>query len=438
MDYKEAMEYLDSVQKYGISPGLDSIRTLCERLGNPQAGLSFVHVAGTNGKGSVLAFISTVLKEAGYRTGRYISPVIFNYRERIQVNGRPVTKKALCGCLDRIKEAIAQMEADGLPHPTPFEIETAMAFCYFKEMNCDIVVLETGLGGLLDATNIITGTLTAVLTSISMDHMALLGDTLKEIAANKAGIIKPCCTVVSAAQKPEALAILQKRAEELGCPFHSIDEKKITKIRYGVERQRFSYGGYQDLEITLAGQHQIGNAALAIEALLSLGEKGFPVTERQLRRGLARTKWPGRFEVIAKRPYFIVDGAHNEDAAAKLAQSVRFYFTNRRIIYIIGILRDKEYDRILEETCELAEHIIAVTAPDNPRAMPACELAGEALRFHPGVTAADSLEEAVELAYLLADRDSVIIAFGSLSYLGKLIHIVENRDKFRSDVHGKS
>lgn len=438
MDYREAMEYVDSVQKYGIAPGLDNIRNLCERLGNPQEGLNFVHIAGTNGKGSVLAFVSTVLKEAGYQTGRYISPVIFNYRERIQVNARPITKKAVCGCLERIREVITQMEEEGLTHPTPFEIETAMAFLYFKEQNCDVVVLETGLGGLLDATNIITGTKTAVFASISLDHMSILGDTLEKIAENKAGIIKKGCHVVSACQTPEVLTVLRRRAEEEGCPFAAVERTGITKIRYGVEKQTFSYGGYRDIRITLAGRYQIENAALAVEVIEDLGKNGFSITEKQWRRGLEKTVWPGRFQVIAKKPLFLVDGAHNEDAAKKLAESVRFYFTNKRIVYIMGILRDKEYDKIIQETQELAAQIITVTTPGNKRAMSAYDLAREISVYHKEVTASDSLEEAVELAYLLADKDSVILAFGSLSYLGDLIHIVENRDKIRSDAHGKS
>lgn len=440
MNYKEAMEYIEDINKYGSALGLENMRELCERLGNPQEELRFVHIAGTNGKGSVLAYISTILKKAGYRTGRYISPVIFNYRERIQLNGRPITKQALCECLEPVKAAAQQMAEEGLPHPTPFEIETALAFCYFKKTQCDIVVLETGLGGALDATNIITTAVAAVFTAISMDHMQYLGDTLKEIAESKAGIIKNGCYVISAAQQPEVMETIGRRAKEKGSPFYPLELQKLGRIKYGVEKQRFSYGGYKDLEITLAGKHQIENAALAVQVMEALNRDGYPIGERALRKGLLDTVWKGRFSVIARKPYFIVDGAHNEDAAKRLAESVRFYFTftNRRIIYIMGILRDKEYDKIIRETYELAEHIITVTPPHNPRAMQAYELAKEAQQYHGSVTAADSLEEAVELGYMLADKDSVIIAFGSLSYLGALTGIVENRDKIRSDSHGKS
>lgn len=438
MEYKEAMEYMEEVNRYGSELGLDNMRELCGRLGNPQNELRFIHIAGTNGKGSVVAYLSTIYKTAGYKTGRYISPVIFEYRERIQVNGRPITKKALCECLYQIREAIDEMLKEGLKHPTPFEIETAMAFLYFKKMECDIVILETGLGGLTDATNIVATAIAAVFTSISMDHMQYLGKTQEEIAENKAGIIKNGCYVISMEQKPEVLPVLKERAKDCGSSFSAVDADKITRVKYGVEKQRFSYGGFKDLEIRLAGQYQIVNAALAVEVVKILSPADYPVKEKELRKGLVQTVWPGRFMVIGKRPLFIADGAHNEDAARKLAESIRFYFTNKKIIYIMGILRDKEYDKIIRETYELAADIITVTAPDNPRAMHAYDLAKEVREFHPRVTASDSLEEAVELSYLLADKDSVIIAFGSLSYLGALIEIVENRDKIRSDSHGKS
>ncbi len=428
MKYQEAMEYMKDVGQYGSVLGLDNMKELCARLGNPQDELTFIHIAGTNGKGSVLAYLSTIFKTAGYRTGRYISPVIFEYREHIQVNNRPITKVAFCDCLEEIADAIEGIKRDSLPHPTPFEIETAMAFLYFKKVKCDIVILETGLGGLTDATNIISTAAACVFTSISMDHMQYLGGTLEEIAEKKAGIIKNDCYVISMPQEPIVLDVIRKRAEEKNNPFFPVDEEKISRVKYGVEKQRFSYGQYRDLEITLAGKHQISNAALAVEVVERL-KKRYPIEEKVLRKGLLHTLWRGRFSVIGKKPLFIVDGAHNEDAAKKLAESIRFYFTNKKIIYIMGVLRDKEYDKIIRETYELAQDIITITPPKNERALHAYDLAKEVQEYHPRVTVADSLEEAVELSYLLSDKNSVIIAFGSLSYLGDLIHIVENRDK---------
>jgi len=438
MNYKDALIYIEEIGKYGSVPGLDSIKELCRRLGNPQEELSFVHIAGTNGKGSVLAYISTVLQEAGYRVGRYLSPTIFDYRERIQVGGRMISREGLCRHLEKVRKAAEDMAAAGKPHPTAFEIETALAFLYFQEKKCDIVVLETGLGGSLDATNLVTTTVISVLTSISRDHMAFLGETLSEIAENKAGIIKEGVPVVSMEQEPEAMRVIQQTAEKKSSRLIVASKEEAKNIHYGVEKQKFDYKQYKKIEITLIGQYQIDNCILAIEALDALSERGYPIKENALREGLKKTVWKGRFSVIAKKPFFIADGAHNEDAAKKLAASIRFYFTNKKIIYIMGILKDKEYEKIIADTYKLAEQIITVAAPGNKRAMSAYELAQAVKQFHPHVTAADSLEEAVEMSYLLADKDSVIIAFGSLSFLGQVMTIVENRHTIRGDFHGRS
>lgn len=431
MKYTQALEYIESLQHFGIRPGLDSIARLCERLGNPQDSLRFVHIAGTNGKGSVLAFLSTVLQCAGYRVGRYLSPALRDCREKIQVNGRPISQKALCGYVERIREICREMEEEGVPHPTPFEVETAMAFCFFRDQGCQIAVLETGMGGRLDATNVIRNTLLAVITSVSMDHSQYLGDTLEKIAGEKAGILKPGCRAVTAPQREPVLEVIREKAAREGVPVALTDLGQVKRVRRGLERQRFDFGELKDLEISLAGCYQIENAAVALTAVRELGKIGFPVPEKALRRGLAETAWPGRFTVLARKPCFVADGAHNEDGARKLAQSIEFYFTNRRIIYIMGILRDKEYDKIIRLTCPYADQIITVAAPGNPRAMSSYELAREAARVHPRVTAAASLEEAVEMSYLLADREDVIVAFGSLSFLGRVMELVKEREKNR-------
>ena len=440
MNYREAMEYVEYLQRYGSVPGLQNMQKLWERLGNPQEGLRFVHIAGTNGKGSVLAYVSTVLKTAGYKVGRYISPTILDYRERFQIGGRPIAKTELCRYLEQVKEIAEKMEEEGLTHPTPFEIETAIAFLYFSDKKCDIVVLETGLGGSLDATNIINTTVCAVLASISMDHMAVLGDSLEKIAMQKAGIIKDNCRVVTCRQKDEVMQVIEEAAKEHGCSLTIADSGKASHIKYGLGKQYFSYGDYKKLEITMSGQFQIDNAILALEVINALQSKGFKVSEKQLRNGLMQTTWLGRFSIIGKKPLFIVDGAHNEDAAQRLAQSIKLYFTNKRIIYIMGVLADKEYDKIIQTTYELAQHIITVKPPHNERALDGYELAHAVSEYHDSVTVADSLMEAVEMAYLLTGKDNntVIIAFGSLSFLGELIHIVEHRDALRGDSHGRS
>lgn len=427
MNYREVTEYVEKISNTGIVPGLDSIRKLCELIGNPQDRLKFVHIAGTNGKGSTLAYISTILRCAGYRVGRYISPVIFEYCEKIQVNERNITKKALCEGIEFIRQKCDEMVEMGLPHPSVFEVETALAFWYFEKKQCDIVVLETGMGGTLDATNVIQNTLACVIASVGMDHMKFLGNTLEEIAAQKAGIIKKNTKVICMKQSDTVMDVVAKKCHLEESRLTVSDAESASGIKYGIEKQSFHYKGMKKLEIPLAGRCQIANAVLAIDCVLALAEDGFKVSEEKLRKGLKETVWEGRFSVIAKKPLFIVDGAHNEDAAQKLADSIDFYFTNRRIIYIMGILKDKEYEKVIHLTCKYADQIITITPPENKRALNALDLAREIAKDFPNVTAVDSLEEAVEMSRLLAKKEDVIIAFGSLSYLGRLMNLVRGK-----------
>lgn len=443
MRYEDAITYIEECNLLGSVPGLDSIRNLTGALGNPQDGLKFIHVAGTNGKGSVSSFIGTVLQCSGYRVGRYISPTIYTYRERFQVNGRMIGKKELGEEMAIIKEACDALVLDGKPHPTSFEIETALAFHYFLKKQCDMVVLETGMGGTLDATNIIENPLLCVLTSISMDHMQYLGETLTDIAGNKCGIIKEGCTVVSSLQDEEAELVIKKVCEEKEAKLIFADASLAEYISLGkkgspsLEKQAFIFEGKQ-YEISLLGKYQIENAVIAIKALEELRAMGYEkITDAKVKKGLYDTEWKGRFTLLASKPYFVVDGAHNVAAAKKLVRSMQFYFTNRKIVYIMGMFRDKEYEKVIQITAPLASQIITVATPGNPRALPAVELAYAVSKVNPHVTSADSLEEAVEMSYLFADKESVIIGFGSLSFLGELMNIVENNRTVRSDTHGK-
>lgn len=442
MNYQEVLNYVDELKKYGSVPGLASVERLCERLGNPQDELKFIHIAGTNGKGSVLAFCSEILKASGYRTGRYISPTIFEYRERIQLNKRPISQKEMCRLMELMKNLCEEIVAEGFPHPTAFEIETAMAFYYFKEQKCDIVVLETGLGGELDATNIVKTTILEIFTSISLDHMGVLGGSLSEIAKNKAGIMKTGSRVVALKGDDDVMKVLAGRAKELSIPLRIADPAELKGMNSSLEKQSFHYGEYRNLTIHMAGKYQLENAMLAVCAMEELVRAGVPVKEKAVYKGLSDAQWPGRFQVLAKSPLFIADGAHNRDAAVRLAQSIQFYFTKRRIIYIIGILRDKEQDEILKATCPLASQILTVPTTGE-RGFSSYELACVAKEYHGNVTAVDSVQEAVELAYLFSDKNTVVIAFGSLSYLGNLINIVkaasdkESRKKMGRDSHGK-
>lgn len=424
MTYEEARAFIDETAKYGYVMGLDTERELLRRLGNPQDDLKFVHIAGTNGKGSTLAYISTVLKEAGYRVGRYLSPTIFDYRERIQVNEEYITREAVARLAEQVEAAGRAMLEAGFHHPTTFEVETAMAFLYFKEMQCDIVVLECGMGGLTDATNVVKTTVVSVFAEIGKDHMGFLGDTVEEIAAVKAGIIKPETIAVSAAQRPEVSAVLKKTCAEKNTEYREVCKADIKNVTYIFEAQSFTYKAYTKLKPGLTGSWQIDNAALAVEAIQALRDRGWQISDEALRKGLTETVWQGRFTAVSRHPLFIVDGAHNRDAADRLRETLELYFPEKRKIFIAGVLADKEYDYVMSQLTPLAEKVITVMTPNNPRALEADKLAEAVKKYNPCVEAADSLADAVHRARAYAGEDDIILAFGSLSYLGDLIRVI--------------
>lgn len=419
MNYEEAREYLDQVSKGGSVLGLDNMRELLKRLENPQDSLKFVHISGTNGKGSVLAYVSTVFKEAGYRTGRYISPTLFSYREKIQVNERFIGREDLARLTAKVKKAAEEMKNSGKGSPTIFEIETALAFLYFVEQKCDIVILETGLGGALDATNVITTSVMEVITSISMDHMEFLGDTLGKIALQKAGIIKPYTTVVSAMQETEAAEVILDVCRKKECICNMVDPKQIEHISYGCDGQSFSYKNWDNIKISLMGSYQIKNAALALEAIEALRELGYQLNDNAVYQGMKKAVWKGRFTIISKEPFIIMDGAHNQAAAEELVRSLKLYYPGKKFYYIFGMFRDKDYHQVIRLTAPLAEYIITVETPENPRALPAEELKKAVAEVNPSVEAAGSLRMAVNQVMEQIDKDAVIVIFGSLSFLGE-------------------
>ena len=430
MNYNEAMRYIEELSGYGIVPGLDSIMELCRRLGNPQEQLHFVHVAGTNGKGSVATMISSVMTAAGYKVGKYCSPAVFEYRERYQIGSRMISQVAFCSYLDRVRECAEAMAAEGLPHPTTFEVETALAFLYFAEKECDLVVLETGMGGRKDATNLVQTTLVAVITSIGMDHMSFLGGTIDKIAVEKAGIIKNRCYVISAKQPKDAERMIRQKASLEKAKLVIADVGRCKQIKYGIKKQSFTYDYLKNVQITLSGTYQIENAVIAIETVRALQKCGFSVSEEQLRKGLLEIEWPGRFQIVHKKPMVIIDGAHNENAAVRLKETIELELTQEQrenLILIMGVLKDKEYVKVASLICPYGKHVITLAPPNNPRALGAYELAKAVQEVQPSVTAVDSVEEAVEMSFLLADEKSVILAFGSLSYLGRLTKVLENR-----------
>lgn len=428
MNYEEARVYLDEVSKYGSVLGLDNMRELLGRLGNPQDDLKFIHISGTNGKGSALSYMSTILSGAGFRTGRYISPTLYAYRERIQVDGVMIDRESLAALVTVVKEAVDAMEAVNKGNPTVFEVETALSFLYFKEQKCDIVVLETGLGGTLDATNVVKTTVMEMISSIGMDHMEFLGGTLQEIAENKAGIIKPHTWVVSAEQDPQAAEVIKRVCREKDCKLSVVDPDAFQDVHYGYEKQTFTYKNWKDVEITLAGTYQVTNAALALEAVEALRKLGYSLTEEQVRKGMKAAFWRGRFSVIHKNPVVVIDGAHNPAAAKVLKDSLETYFQGKNLHFIMGVFADKDYQSVIEMTAPLAKHIITIETPGNPRALSAVKLKEAVEKVNPSVEAAGSIREAVEKSMKNAQKDDVIAAFGSLSFLGELDREVQSME----------
>ena len=436
MNYLECRNYLKNAEKYGSVLGLENMRTLMSRFQDPQDGLRVIHVAGTNGKGSVIAYLYTTLQLTGRKIGRYISPTLYSYRERLEINGEQITEGEFARIVSRIALESDLMAEEGLPHPTPFEMETAAAFLYFAEHDCDLVLLEVGMGGDLDATNIIKKPVMSVIASISMDHMAFLGNTLGDIADKKAGIIKPGCPMVTVRQKPEAEESIRCACERNQVPLRIADPDKARILRSDVESQTFVYEG-EAYTIHLAGTHLKEFAVLALEALQLLHATGIRTTPEQRKKGLFETVWNGRFTILRRDPLFIVDGAHNPAAADTLAASIETYFPGKKLFFIIGMFRDKDYESVLKKTCHYAERIWTIQTPDNARALPAAELAQAASRYHQDVTPAGSIEEAVNAACRAAGADDVILAFGSLSFIGILTEIVRRMPDlsvFRADI----
>lgn len=427
MDYQQSRAYIRDAEQYaGGAMDLTNIKELMKRLGNPQDQLKYIHVAGTNGKGSVIAYLYTTLMKAGYHVGRYISPSVYSYREKIETEGKPISREKFAEQTTRVAAVIEEMTAEGLAHPTPFEIETAVAFLFFAEEKCDPVILEVGMGGITDATNLITTTELAVLVPISMDHQSFLGNTISEIAEKKAGIIKPGSSVVTIGQETEALEVIKKTGAEAGTDVCVADVSEAEVLEADFTGQRFCYKG-EEYTLSLAGSYQTENAVLALEALRILDERGYHTTLGQRKEGLWATRWNGRLTIIHKDPLFIVDGAHNPAAADMLEDSVRKYFKDRRLFFIMGVFKDKDYPYIIRKLCPYAEQILAIETPDNPRALPAEELAKAIRPYNANVRAEKNIPRAVEELFEMAGKGDVILSFGSLSFIGEITRIVNTR-----------
>lgn len=418
MNFKETVEYLNNAEKYGIIPGLDSIERLCSKLGNPQNKLKIIHIAGTNGKGSAGTFINSILTDAGYRTGRYVSPAVMEYLEKIQYCGKNISETEFSEIITRVKKAADAIAAEGFPHPTVFELETAAAFLFLAEKECDFALIEAGMGGRTDATNIISASELSVITTISLEHTQFLGDTPEKIAFEKGGIIKDNGSVVTITQNPSVTETLMTICSEKNAELTIAKIYNISDYAFNGTYQSFTYRDYSDLRLYMLGKYQTENAALAVEACEILIKKGFCISEKNIRRGLENARWPGRFEVIrTDSPVIIIDGAHNSSAAARLRETIDIYFAERKITFILGTFKDKNFDEIAKHTARRAEKIFTVSTKGKRRLD--AELLADAVRkYNSNVKPVSSAAEAVSLC--TEEKCDIVIAFGSLSFLKEI------------------
>lgn len=429
MNYSEARKFVEETTKYGSILGLETIKTLLDELGNPQDKVKIVHVAGTNGKGSVFTFVQNVLLKAGYHVGRYASPAVFEYREIIQFDGNNITEEEFAKYMTNVKSACDRMVSQGKHHPTSFEVETALAYLYFLNKPCDIVLIETGMGGETDATNVEKEALCSVITSISLDHMQFLGNTVEEIANVKAGIIKENSDVVVSNQGKSIINVIESQAAVKNSKVVVANEPYNIKIDGYITS--FDYVTANDkklsVKISMMGAYQLINACTAIETLEILRSKGYNITDENIIEGMKNAKWPGRMEIVKEHPLIVIDGAHNPGAAIKLKESIEMYFTNKRIAFIMGVLADKDYSEEIKIVALLAKKIFTIT-PDNKRALNGEALALAVADSNKNVTFEPTLEEAVKEAENLYKNNEIdmILAFGSLSYLGDLKNIIND------------
>ena len=415
MTYEEALSYIHSICWKGSKLGLDRTRELLGKLNDPQKELKFIHIAGTNGKGSTAAMLSSILEEAGYRVGLYTSPFINRFNERMQVNHQPIPDEELAALTEYVRP-YADAMADS---PTEFELITALAMVWFARQKCDIVVLEVGMGGELDSTNIIDVPEAAVIAAMGLDHVKELGPTMADIARAKAGIIKEGGRVVSYGGNPEADEVIAAVCRARNASLCQPDFSAIVPGDFSLEGQTFSYKGWRGLRIPLVGAYQMNNAAVVLETVEVLRQRGWNISDEAVRQGLADTRWPARFEVLRRDPVFIVDGGHNPHGIRATAESLRRLFPGRKITFVTGVMADKDVEHILGLIVPLAEQFFTVR-PDNPRAMDAGELAARIEAMGAKATACASVRDGVDRAIQAEGPHGVACALGSLYMSGEV------------------
>lgn len=423
MNYNEALEFIHSRMKFGSQPGMERISALCEAFGNPQDKLKYVHVAGTNGKGSTCTMIAEILKASGYKVGLFTSPYIVDFRERIQINSNMIEKDEFADIVERIVPVIDSLKEKDI-HPTEFEIITMAAFIYFSEQKCDIVVLEVGLGGTLDSTNIIKNSEVSVITSISMDHTDILGSSLLEIAAHKCGIFKKGGNVVGYPQPDFTVErFVKEKAKEAECEYTHSDLGRIRLVREEADGSTIIYAGCT-FKIPLSGKHQIYNFSTAISAINVLKKNGWDISMKNMLDGVADLKMPARVEIVSEDPLVIIDGGHNAEGFDALCYALGKYYKDKKIIAVFGMMKDKDYKYCAEKMASLCEKIYTTTV-SNPRSLTAKELANEIKGFGGKAKPVDDPAKAYKKALKKADKETAVVVCGSL-YLASDIKNLQN------------
>ena len=421
MTYEEALAYIHSVVWKGSRPGLSRITELLNLLGNPQDGLRFIHIAGTNGKGSTSAMTEAVLRAAGYRTGLFVSPYIKHFNERIALCGEAISNEELAEFTARVRP-FADSMADA---PTEFELITAIGLCYFRAKGCDIVVLETGMGGRLDSTNIIRNPLATVITGVALDHTEYLGDTVEKIAAEKAGIIKRGAPVVWGGRDAAAARVIAAAAQAADAPFIAAADTPMTVHRYGLDRTVCSWGEYKNLELALLGTYQPQNLATVLALFGALATRGVTVSESALREGLRTVRWRGRFERLCESPLIISDGAHNPEGIAAAVAAIRQYFPEGRVLFLNAVMADKDYRGMIRALAPLADTVFTLT-PDNPRSLSASDLAAAWGEAGVNALAFDTPRQAVAAAAAEASKRGLpLFSLGSLYMYAEVTDALE-------------
>jgi dihydrofolate synthase/folylpolyglutamate synthase len=423
MGYDAALKYLQGLCRFGVNLGLGRITELLRRLGDPHRRLRVIHIGGTNGKGSTTAMVAAILQAAGYRVGAFTSPHLISYTERYVINGEAIGEGRLADLIWALRPELEAMVREGWEHPTEFEVCTAIAFLYFLEEGVDFLVLEVGMGGAIDSTNVVRP-LVAVITNVSLDHIEYLGPTVVEIARVKAGIIKEGVPVVTGAQGA-ALEVIAGVAREKEAPLYLLGRDVTWRpVSFSLEGQIFDLTGlrghYEELRLPLVGRHQLANAAAAVAAVELLAMDGHAaVTERAIREGLARTSWPGRFEVVSREPLVILDGAHNHEGARFLREALGQYLPERDVIFVIGMLGEKEREKVAQELAPAARAVV-VTRPNSPRAGAWAELAEAVRPYCPAVEVVEDPWRAVGRALEMAGPRDAVVVTGSLYTVGEV------------------